>query len=109
MPQRSNKHKRPPLELPSSLSLEVISLVRRGGSHPTKKQVVEKLDLEPPVSPITFPDDDVLPAPSPPEDPSDHTDDVSAEPSSDTMSRSVSVSVFCVHRITHLPSPRLKW
>lgn len=93
---RAAKRKRPPEERASSVSLEVISLVRTTGGRYTKKRIVEKTDFDPRASPITFPDDDVLPAPAPQADPSTFTDNASEEPSPSTTSRSVSVSFLCV-------------
>lgn len=62
-PSRRPKRKRPIEEIPSSVSLEVISLVRQGGRI-TKKRIIEKTEFDPRASPIIFPDDDVLPAPN---------------------------------------------
>ena len=86
---RSSKRKRPPEERPSSISLEVISFVQQDGRF-IKKRVVEKTDFDPRAPPLTFPDDDVLPAAAPPADPSSFAD-TSSETSPHTTSRSVSV------------------
>ena len=105
---RSNKRKRPPEERPSSISLEVISLVQRGNRF-VKKRVIEKTDFDPRAPPITFPDDDVLPAAAPPADPSSFAD-ASSETSPNATSRSVSVRFLCVCFVTPTyPPPRLRF
>ena len=112
MPQpsrsKTGKRKRPPEQAPSSLSLEVISIVRVGSGRgrATKKRIIETIDFDRPSSPITFPDnddDDTPPAPDSPVDPSDSVGGESAE-LADATSRSVSVSVFCVRHVTRLPA-----
>jgi len=104
---RTSKRKRPPEEVPSSISLEVISLVQKGGRI-TKKRVFEKTGFDPRASPLTFPDgavlpapftfpnDDALPTPSSQVDSSTPVDGVFKEPSPDATSRSVSVRFFCL-------------
>ena len=57
-PSRASKRKRPPEEMPSSISLEVISVIRRGGRI-TKKRVIKKKDFDPRASPIIFSDDHI--------------------------------------------------
>lgn len=119
-PSLAKKRKRPLEEVPSSLSLEVVSLVRRGG-HVTKKRVIEKRDFDPRASPVIFPNDDILPTPSSQARPTAPTPrsravpsnpvvDTSKEPSPDAISRSVSVSPFPAFFITtHLPALRPKY
>jgi hypothetical protein len=89
--QPTNKRKRSPEEIPTPQTLEVISFVRRGDKV-VKKRVIEKMDVDPTTSPILFPDDDVLPAPSSQVDPSAPSDDADEGPFSDAASQSVSVS-----------------
>jgi len=115
MPQpsrsKAGKRKRPPEHVPSSLSLEVVSLVRIGSSRgrATKKRVIEKMEFDHPSSPITFPDDDnddSPPAPSSQVDPPDSVDDDPAGLASDVASHSVSVSVLCARHLTRHPLTR---
>jgi len=118
MPQqsrpRTGKRKRPPEHLPSPLSLEVVSLVRVGSSRgrATKKRVVEKMDFDPPSSPITFPGDDdnnnTPPEPGSQADPSNSVDNESVEQSCEAVSHSVSVSVLHACHVTRSPSLRLE-
>jgi len=105
-PRRGNKRKRPPEELPSSVSLEVVSLHRQGGRI-VKKRVVEKMERPPP---ITLPNA-VLPALGLQAGPSIPADNILDEPfptdntrkaSPEATSRSVSVSFFPVPRHHHL-------
>jgi len=100
---RIGKRKRPPEQIPSSQSLEVVSSVRRG-DRATKQRVVEKLDFEPP-PPIPLPDDSDTPASGSHADPSNPVD--LTQLVSDATSRSVSVSVVCICHVTRLPSPSL--
>ena len=114
MPQpsrpRTGKRKKPPEEVPSSLSLEVVSLVRVGSSRgrATKKRIVEKFDFDPPSSPITFPDyddDNTPPAPGSQVDPLNSTDDESVKHISNAASHSVSVGMLRSCHVTRSPSP----
>lgn len=101
-PPRPGKRRKPPVEeMPSALSVEVISLIQRGG-RTTKKRIVEGMVFDS-LAPLF--DDDVLPAsgsqsnPSTLADnalerPSTPTDDASEEPSPEAPSHSVSVSFF---------------
>lgn len=119
-PPPAKKRKRPLEEVPSSLSLEVISLVRRGG-RVTKKRVIEKRDFDPRASPVIFPNDEILPTPSSqarhaaptPHSravPSTPVGGTSKEPLPDATSRSVSVSCFLAcFVIAHSPALRPKY
>jgi len=117
MPQqsrpRTGKRRRPPEHLPSPLSLEVVSIVRVGSSRgrATKKRVVEKMDFDPPTSPITFPgddDDDTPPEPGSQAGPSNSVDNESVEQSPEAVSHSVSVGVLHACHVTRSPSLRLE-
>ena len=108
--QGRNKRKRPPEEMPSSQTLEFVLHVRRGGNV-IKKRTVEKMEFSAMDSPVNFPDDNVLPTPSPQSDPSVPVDGTSGDASTDAASRSVSVSlIFICHVVsTYTPSrPKYK-
>ena len=96
-PPRTKKRKRPPEEIASPASLEVIAVVRQGGRI-TKKQTIEKTKFDPRVSPSLPNDIETLSSPTlqTPLEPSDKSKP-SGESSTGAQSRSVSVSAsyFC--------------
>lgn len=116
---RGPKRKRPPEELASSASLEVITIVRTG-NRTNKKRIVEgtKFDPCPPPSVFNFdavpdlstlPDLNTFPAPSSDADPPQPPDNPSASKEGSSRATSRSVSVSCCH-VTHrhlltLPGP----
>ena len=105
---RGSKRKKPLEEIPSSQSLEFVSHIQRG-DRVVKKRTIEKTNFDPPTSPITFPNDDVLPAPGLQVDPSKSASNAFEGPSSDAASRSVSVkSVFICHITSHSRSSQAK-
>lgn len=91
---RQGKRKRPPEEIISSSSLEILSSVGRG-ARASKRRAVEKFDFKSP--------DDDLPPPGSQTDPSDPVGDETVDLSTDLTSRSVSVSVVSVCHVTHQP------
>ena len=96
-PPRTKKRKRPPEEIASPASLEVIAVVRQGG-RVTKKRTIEKTKFDPRVSPSLPNDIETLSSPTlqTPLEPSDKSKP-SGESSTGAQSRSVSVSAsyFC--------------
>lgn len=101
MPRTSVKRKRPPAEFPSSISLEVISVVRTGNRF-SKKRVVEATKFNPRASPIPLFEDDLRASTSqadssPPLDGSDAPNEHYIR----NASRSVSVSVSLPHHVVN--------
>ena len=103
------KRKRPLEEIPSSISLEVISIVRQDGCR-IKKRIVEKTDFDPRASPMNFSDDKIIPVPDLQVDPLLPRDDTSEELPNNITSRSVSVSFLCFFTSLSIHHPsRLKY
>ena len=107
-PSRASKCKRPPEDISSSVSLEVVSLIQHSGCV-TKKWIIMKMDFDPQALPIAFPNDKVLPiSPTPglQEDPFMLADNAFKEPPPDATSCLTLVNfLFVCHVIIHWPLP----
>ena len=101
-PRRSQKRKRPPEDMPSSATVEIIT-VMRDGNRLKKKRIVEKAEFDPTSVPFSLPDVDGFSTPLFQEEPSQPPDDNSNETTPAVASRSVSVRILIVlHAATSL-------
>ena len=93
-PPQKRGRKKAHAEMASSVTQEVIAVVRKG-SHITKKRVIEKIDIKSRASPFSLPDDDLLDALSSQMEPSQSSNkqNTSKQLPSGGASCSVSVSV----------------
>ena len=110
--QRTKKRKRAPELFPSSATLEVISVVRQGGTV-VKKRIVETTNIDPRIPPPSFPDDDFIPQslPIPQAVPSQSSDKQGTSrkqtPANPSHSSSASAARAC-HVDTRSSTPRPK-